>query len=185
MHTETNGKGGCMAQGVSSTALLIYLLVAFSPKLVLASGPEGTQNSVWLFPQALQLPRNWYFKPAAAKTCSHDMFMKCQMLQSAIVTVPRTFTSIPNCANIVSPPPFSNTGSSSNSQPPCPATTLLPFSRDLPFLWAPSPVQLSHNHHLPTRPLDSSPHHLPVPDLLVQRVLMFSRWLQVCCYFIS
>lgn len=39
-----------------------------------------------MLPKALQLPGNWHFKPSAAKTCSHNMFMKCQMLQNAVVT---------------------------------------------------------------------------------------------------
>lgn len=82
-------KDRCMAQDFSSTTLLTYLLVSFSYSLLFwILGQKGTQNSVWMLPKPPQLPGNWHFKPSAAKTCSHNMFMKCQMLQNDILTVP-------------------------------------------------------------------------------------------------
>lgn len=127
-----------------------------------------------MLPKALQLPENWHFKPSAAKTCSHNMFMKCQMPPNAIVTVPCTrYTFIPNTEPILFLPHFHIflTYVSLQILCPCAVTGLLPLQQrcllstssfsnaDFTQPSSPHAVKISVPFH--------SPHPL-ISDLLVQ-----------------
>lgn len=148
--------------------------------IVLDPGPERN-TKFCLNIKALQLPANCHFKLSAAKTCSHNMFMKCQMLQNTIVTVPCTrYTSVPNIVPILSSwlPPLSNICFSSNSQSPCPATTLLALQQrshlSRSSFFKAVFVQASPPHKPFWLQGFSTPPHPLVPDLFVRCIFTFS-----------
>lgn len=124
-----------------------------------------------MLPKAPQLPGNWHFKPSAAKTCSHNMFMKCQMLQNDILTVPCQDTPpfLTLCQYYFFPTStFSNIHFSSNSQSPCPATTLLPLQQGSPL-----PMSSFSNAAL----IQPSPPHTPFRPQSLSTPSFLAYWL--------
>lgn len=143
-----------------------------------------------MLPKALQLPGNQHSKPSAAKTCSHNMFMKCQMPPNAIVTVPCTrHTFIPNTEPILFLPHFHIF-----------LTYVSP--QILSVLAQPQPLQQrsllftnSFSNADFIQPLSPHPVKTPVPfqpcftpsflTYWLSESKHFQVWLSVCCYFTS
>lgn len=138
-----------------------------------------------MLPKALQLPGNWHFKPSVAKTCSHNMFMKCQMLQNAVVTALCTrYTSFLTLSQYCFFHTFtfsyhmffltiSVSFPSPNPYNPLGKLSISGFSKAA-FIQPPPPYKPVRLH--PFLPL-------LILNLVAQWILTFQIWL--CCYFPS